>query len=92
MTTGMGDCAGLDEAACKANAACMPIVGAAQNVQKKCLEAPMFIECAPSMACGDALTVACSPQKPPKPVQFPDTCIPSEWMSCDFPVLDMPCK
>jgi len=78
---------------CAAEASCRAIIGGKINVAKMCFGKPMFIECVESGACGDALTAACDPAVvPPEPYQFPDTCIPTDWMQCDAPMVMGPCK
>jgi hypothetical protein len=87
------DCAMLGPMQCAAEASCRAIIGGKINVAKMCFGKPMFIECVESGACGDALTVACDPAVvPPEPYQFPDTCIPTDWMQCDAPMVMGPCK
>ena len=77
---------------CKAEPACMAITGSKINAQKQCLQKPQFLGCMDAMACGDAITNACDPQvDPPEPYQFPDTCIPMDWMMCEGPGPLMPC-
>lgn len=87
------DCAMLGPMQCAAEASCRAIIGGKINVAKMCFGKPMFIECVESGACGDALTAACDPAVvPPEPYQFPDTCIPTDWMQCDAPMVMGPCK
>ncbi|MCA9638242.1 MAG: hypothetical protein KC420_19570 [Myxococcales bacterium] len=91
-TTGGVDCAMLGPNQCKAEPACMAITGSKINAQKQCLQKPQFLGCMDAMACGDAITNACDPQvDPPEPYQFPDTCIPMDWMMCEGPGPLMPC-
>ena len=87
------DCAMLGPMQCAAEASCKAIIGGKINVAKMCFGKPMFIECVEAGACGDALTAACDPAVvPPEPYQFPDTCIPTDWMQCDAPMVMGPCK
>ena len=87
------DCAMLGPMQCAAEASCRAIIGGKINVAKMCFGKPMFIECVESGACGDALTAACDPAVvPPEPYQFPDTCIPTDWVQCDAPMVMGPCK
>ena len=87
------DCAALGPMQCAAEASCKAIIGGKINVAKMCFGKPMFIECVEAGACGDALTAACDPAVvPPEPYQFPDTCIPTDWVQCDAPMVMGPCK
>lgn len=87
----MGACAMLGPNQCMANASCMAITGSKINLEKMCLQKPVFLQCADAMGCGDALTIAC-PTGTTEPWQFPSTCIPDDYEPCDGMVLDMACK
>ena len=92
-TTGEFVCIGLPAMECMANEACMPLGGGKLNLQKMCVQKPMFLGCVDAGACGDALTYGCdSAVDPPEPYLFPSTCLPDGWEPCEAPPIDMPCK
>ncbi len=87
----VGLCAMLGPNQCMANASCMAITGSKINLEKMCLQKPVFLQCVDAMGCGDALTIAC-PMGTTEPWQFPSTCIPDDYEPCDGMVVDMACK
>ena len=85
------DCAALGPKQCMETEACMPLGGGKLNLEKMCVQKPMFLGCVEAGACGDALTYACDGDMN-APYLFPSTCLPDGWAVCEAPGIDTPCN
>ena len=81
---GTDACASLDEAGCRANAACAVIHGQQEVVDHPCVLDDAFYGCMPAdTGCDDAITYARDGDN--QVYWFMDTCIPEGWTSEPYP-------